>query len=146
MKKLEFSITINAPKQKVWDTMLTLETYQQWVGASWPDSTYEGAWEKGNFLKFIGEDKNGTLAEIIELKEYDYVLAKHVAILLADGVEDRESTFAQNWVGILENYFFSEKDGQTALVIKIETQPDWEKMFNDGWPKALAKLKSMCEQ
>jgi uncharacterized protein YndB with AHSA1/START domain len=146
MKKLEFSITINAPKQKVWDTMLTLETYQQWVGASWPDSTYEGAWEEGNFLKFIGEDKSGTLAEIIELKEYDYVLAKHVAILLADGVEDRESAFAQNWVGILENYFFSEKDGQTALVIKIETQPDWEKMFNDGWPNALAKLKSMCEQ
>jgi hypothetical protein len=29
--------------------------------------------------------------------------------------------------------------------VEINIYPDWEKMFSDGWPKALAKLKEIYE-
>lgn len=33
MKKLHFSTTINAPKEKVWHTMLDDSTYREWIKA-----------------------------------------------------------------------------------------------------------------
>lgn len=146
MEKLEYKIEIKASIQKVWDTMLSLDTYEQWVAASWPDSTYEGEWKKDSQIKFIGNDKSGTLAEIVELKLYECVFARHIAILLEGGVIDTESDFAKNWIGIAENYFFSEANGSTKLKIEIESPLDFVKMFNDGWPNALKKLKEICEK
>ncbi|MDQ5893468.1 MAG: hypothetical protein QG640_480, partial [Patescibacteria group bacterium] len=31
MQKIHFSIQINAPKEKVWDTMLGEATYREWT-------------------------------------------------------------------------------------------------------------------
>ena len=31
MEKLNFKIEINAPKEKVWDTMLNKDTYKAWT-------------------------------------------------------------------------------------------------------------------
>ena len=64
----------------------------------------------------------------------------------AGGVEDRESEFAKNWIGITESYTFNSAGESTELTINIETRDEWKKMFTDGWPNALSKLKAMCEQ
>jgi len=40
MNNLQFTIDINAPKEKVWDVMLTKETYDQWAGAFQEGSTF----------------------------------------------------------------------------------------------------------
>ena len=43
MEKLHFSISIKAPKEKVWDTMLNDVTYRQWTSVfNPPGSYYEG--------------------------------------------------------------------------------------------------------
>lgn len=146
MEKLKFSIAIACDKQKVWDTMLQPETYKEWVGASWPDSSYKGQWVENADIRFICEDGSGTLAHIESLVPYQYILAKHVAILNAGGVEDRDSEFAKNWIGITESYTYNAMPEGTELVIEIQTQPEWKAMFVEGWPNALAKLKTMCEQ
>ena len=49
MDKLHFAIDVNAPKHKVWDTMLEDSTYRQWTrpfnqNGSW----YEGDWSAGS--------------------------------------------------------------------------------------------------
>lgn len=59
---------------------------------------------------------------------------------------DRESEFAKNWIGISESYTFNSTGEDTELIVNIETREEWKKMFNDGWPGALSKLKEMCEQ
>ena len=64
----------------------------------------------------------------------------------ADGSEDRTSEIARGWIGTTEQYTFKEHDGSTDLIVEIETTPEWEAMFNDGWPNALAKLKEICER
>jgi uncharacterized protein YndB with AHSA1/START domain len=146
MKKLEFKIDINANAKRVWDTMLNLETYKQWVSVSWPGSIYQGQWKKGENLKFISPDQGGTMATIVDLRPYEYILAKHIAVINPDGTEDKNSDIAKGWIGTTEAYIFTEQNGKTEVKVEINTYPDWEKMFSDGWPNALKKLKEITER
>jgi uncharacterized protein YndB with AHSA1/START domain len=146
MEKLEYKIVISAPVKKVWDTMLNKETYVQWVAKSWPDSSYEGKWSKGEKIKFTGPDGSGTLAEIVESKPYERILARHIAVLLPGGIEDRTSEVAKGWVDITEEYRFAEQGGKTTVTVFIHANPEWKKMFDDGWPTALEELKKLSER
>jgi uncharacterized protein YndB with AHSA1/START domain len=146
METLEFKITIAAPAQHVWNTMLDDKTYREWTGESWPGSFYEGAWKEGNTLRFIGPDGSGTLAKLTHHRPYTFSRAEHLAILRNGGVEDRDSPEAKNWIGTTESYTFTETPGGTTLLVRIETHPDFTGMFKDGWQNALAKLKEMCER
>jgi uncharacterized protein YndB with AHSA1/START domain len=147
VKTLQYEITIDATPQKVWETMLDKETYVQWAGVSWPGSSYHGEWKKGSSIRFTGEEGGGgTLAEITELEPYSRVAADHVAVLLEDGSEDRESDMAKGWIGTTEAYTFTGENGSTKLDVEITTAPEWASMFDEGWPKALEALKQLAEQ
>jgi uncharacterized protein YndB with AHSA1/START domain len=146
MEHLQYKVVIAAPAKVVWDTMLQKETYIQWVSTAWPNSSYEGQWKKGEKIRFIGPDGSGTLAEIVELKPYERVLAKHIAILGKGGTEDSTSEVAKDWVGITEEYNFTERNGQTEVRVDIGTTPQWRAMFDEGWPVALQDLKRIAER
>ena len=145
MEKLQSKIDIAATPKKVWDRMIQPDTYREWVNAAWPGSYYEGNWRKGENVKFISPGQGGTLATIVEYRPYEYILAKHIAVINADGTEDRDSETAKNWIGTTESYTFSERNGKTELITEMNTNPEWRKMFAD-MPKALAKLKEISER
>ena len=69
MEHLHYSIQINAPQQKVWDTMLGEETYKEWSSVFNPDPTaetyMEGSWDEGSDIKFLGKEKDGTVSGMI---------------------------------------------------------------------------------
>ena len=67
--------------------MLNAETYKEWINVSWPGSYYKGNWNQGENVKFISPDAGGTLATLIECKPYEFILAKHVAVINSDGTE-----------------------------------------------------------
>jgi uncharacterized protein YndB with AHSA1/START domain len=146
MKNLEYKIVISAPAKKVWETMLNEETYKQWVAKSWPNSFYEGKWAKGEKIKFIGPEGTGTLAEIVEFKPYERILARHIAVLGKGGVEDRTSEDAKGWIGTTEEYRFAEDKGKTTVTVLMGTTKEWAKMFDQGWPPALEELKKLAER
>ena len=147
MKKVEFKTEIDAKRDKVWNTMLEKETYREWVNAGWPGSTYEGKWKQGETLRFLGEgNQGGTMAKLVEVRQPEYIKAEHIAVITKEGKEDRTSEEANRWVGTTEEYTFTEKNGKTELKVTINTAPQWESMFKDGWPNALNKLKEICER
>jgi uncharacterized protein YndB with AHSA1/START domain len=146
MKTLQYSITINAPREKVWDTMLGADTYGKWTGVSWPGSRYEGDWKEGSQIRFVGPDGGGTVARITSVEPYKLVDAEHIAVIGEDGREDLDSDVAKTWVGTTERYTFNDKGGSTELVVDISTYPEWEAMFEEGWPDALEALKRLSEQ
>ena len=57
MKKLTYSININAPAEIVFEMMLGEATYKQWTAAFNPTSDFEGGWNKGDKIYFIGYDE-----------------------------------------------------------------------------------------
>src|SRR5690606_4647550 len=103
MKKLQFSIFINASKEKVWDTMLGEDTYRQWTKAFNPTSRFEGDWSEGSKILFIGTDENGEneggmVSRIAENRPYEYISIEHLGFVQG-GVEDTESEHIKEWIG-----------------------------------------------
>jgi hypothetical protein len=152
MKTIQFKIEINATAQKVYDAMLGLtnkSTYEYWVSVFNPTSTYEGSWEKGSKIYFVGVDENGKKGGMVSLIEANqpatFVSIKHYGFL--DGeVEITTGELVEKWTGGHENYTFQEQEGKTILTVDLDTVEDYEDFFNTTYPKALEKLKEISEQ
>lgn len=143
---ITFETTINAPVEKVWDMMLGVtdkKTYEEWTTAFSPGSTYEGAWEVGSKIEFVDQEHTGgMIAEIAENRPYEFLSIKHLS-MIKDGKPDLEE--AKEWFPAFENYTFTSKDGGTHLSVSIDMAEPYVEMFSQMWPKALEKLKAICE-
>jgi uncharacterized protein YndB with AHSA1/START domain len=53
-KTLTFSVSIQAPRRLVWDTMLGAETYKAWTAAFCEGSSFTGSWDEGSKIQFSG--------------------------------------------------------------------------------------------
>ncbi|PNQ72571.1 tungsten formylmethanofuran dehydrogenase [Hanstruepera neustonica] len=151
MKQLVYSITVDASAKKVYDTMLGLEninTYEQWTAAFNPTSTYEGSWDKGSKIYFVGTDgdgnRGGMVSEIAENIPNEYVSIRHYGILKGE-TEITEGPEVEPWAGGLENYRFTETDGKTTISVETDSDSEYESYFNETWPKALQVLKELVE-
>ncbi len=151
MKKLQFNVKINAPVNKVYDVMLGISnktTYEQWTALFNPTSSYEGSWIKGNKILFIGTDekgeKGGMVSEIAENIPGKFVSIKHIGLLVA-GKEITEGPEVEKWTGSFENYSFEESNGISTVGVELDTTEDFANYMNESYPKALDKLKEICE-
>ena len=152
MKKLQFKKDIKASAEKVYNTMLgigVIETYQQWTSEFNPTSTYEGSWEKGSKIYFVGTDENGKrggmVAEIADNIPFRFVSIRHYGILDGEN-EITEGAEIEKWAGGLENYSLQERDGVTTVTVDIDVTEDYLDYFNTTWPRALGKLKEIAEK
>ncbi len=149
MSKLNFSIVIDAPISKVWDTMLEDKTYRIWTEEFSPGSHYIGSWDEGSKILFLGPANNGKLSGMVsrikENKFHKFISIEHLGEVL-DGVEDTTSDRVKIWAGALENYTFIDRGDKTELVVDLDINEEFKEMFEGMWPKALQKLKSICEK
>ena len=145
MQKLHFSIQINAPKEKVWDTMLNKETYEQWTTAFGHPGSYEGDWNEGSDINFLAPNEKGTmdgmLSHVKENRLYEFLSLEHQGVMI-DGKESTDN----DWAGALENYTFTEKDGGTEVTVDIDVDDEMVEEFQTAWPLALQKLKELSEK
>ncbi|MCZ8353094.1 MAG: SRPBCC domain-containing protein [Cyclobacteriaceae bacterium] len=152
MKKLVFKKDIRSSAQKVYETMLGLKnknTYEFWTAAFNPTSSYEGSWEKGSKMYFIGVDENGKKGGMVSLiKENQvglFVSIQHVGFL--DGeVEVTSGEQVEKWAGGHENYLYQEQNGITTVTVELDTIDEYVDYFNNTYPAALSKLKEIAEQ
>ncbi|MCB0804600.1 MAG: SRPBCC domain-containing protein [Bacteroidales bacterium] len=147
--KIHFDIEINCPAKKVYDIMLDKENYEIWTKEFNAESTFEGSWKKGSEIRFIGigEDgrKGGMLSRIRENIPGRFISMEHFGIIEGDN-ERTEGEDIEKWSGGREEYTFVEKDGITTLSVDTDTIPEFSGYFDESWPKALQKLKSLCEE
>ncbi|MBK8983827.1 MAG: SRPBCC domain-containing protein [Ignavibacteria bacterium] len=149
MKKLKISETINSPKEKVWENTFGENTYPEWTEVFAPGSHVKGSWEKGSRIKFLAPDNEGKmqgmLSEIVENKPFEFLSIKHLGFI-KDGAEDTESPEVKAWAPSFENYTFTETDGVTLLTVEMDTTDEYYDYFMETWPKALQKIKHICEK
>ncbi len=60
--KQHFDILIQAPRQRVWSTMLESPTYEQWTSAFCEGSHYKGSWDEGATIRFFDPAGNGMVS------------------------------------------------------------------------------------
>jgi hypothetical protein len=152
MEKLQFKVIINATVTKVYDFMLGINsksTYEQWTSLFNPTSSYEGSWQKGNKILFIGIDekgeRGGMVSKIVENIPNRFVSIQHYGLLKADK-EITEGPEVEKWANGFENYTFEENNGTTTVTVDLDTTEDFLGYMNQTYPKALEKLKELCEK
>ncbi len=144
MEKLKFSIKINAPREKVYKMMLEDESYRKWTEAFYPGSYAETDWKKGSKAKFLSPEGDGMVSRIAENIPNEYVSIEHLGMIVK-GVEDTTSEAVKPWAGAMENYTFRDSDGETEVLVDMDSDEEYSKMFSEMWPKALSKLKEISE-
>lgn len=152
MKNLQFTIKINTSVNRVYDLMLGISnksTYEQWTALFNPTSTYEGNWNKGSKMLFVGIDeqgeKGGMVSEIIDNRLNQFISIQHVG-LVKGNVEITEGPEVEKWANGFENYTFEETEGITTVTIDLDLSEDFSDYMNETYPKALKKLKEICEE
>ena len=151
MKKIQFKADINAPAPKVYDAMLGISnkaTYEQWTALFNPTSTYDGSWNKGSKILFVGTDekgeKGGMVSEISDNIPNRFVSIRHYGLVKGDQ-EITEGPEVEKWANSFENYSFEEHNGTTTVTVDLDTTEDFIDYMNQKYPMALDKLKEMCE-
>jgi hypothetical protein len=152
MEKINFKKEIKAPAQKVYETMLGLKnksTYEQWTAAFNPTSTYEGSWNLGSKMLFVGTDENGKkggmVSEIVANTPAVFVSIKHNGFLDGD-TEITTGELVEKWAGGHENYTFEESHGITTVTVSIDVIDEYLEYFNNTYPVALDLLKTLSEK
>jgi len=149
MKTLRYATTIRAPREAVWAAMLGPETYRAWTapfceGSGCESSYYEGSWNTGDRIRFLAPNGDGMASAIAESRPPEFVSIRHLG-LVKDGIEDTTSEAAMAWASAFENYAFAETNGATEVTVEMQMPADFDAFMDEAWPKALAKLKSICE-
>lgn len=147
MEKMKFSISINAPKEKVWQTLWNDASYRKWTSVFMEGShAVTDNWKEGSKVLFMDPKGNGMVSSVAANKPNEFMSFKHLGEV-KDGVEDTTSEKVKAWAGALENYTLKGNNEKTELLVEMEMNlsPDFKDYFVNTWPKALDKLKEAAE-
>jgi uncharacterized protein YndB with AHSA1/START domain len=146
---MHFEITINTNAEKVFNIMLDEEKYKEWTYEFNPSSHFKGSWEKGSKMLFIGTSSDGNTGGMIsKIKENipgRFISIEHLGEI-KNGKEVNSGPEVDEWSGALENYTLKDVDGATLLEIDIDSIQKFKSYFAETWPKALKRLKLICEK
>ena len=140
MTTLNFSVEINAPKEKVWQILWDDQSYRQWTSVFMEGSYAKSDWQEGSKIEFLTPKGDGMYSTIHKKIDNSQMVFKHLGEV-KDGVET-----PSNWGDAFESYFLTEKGTGTELRVELNTTEDYQKYFNDTFPKALNLVKQLAEK
>jgi uncharacterized protein YndB with AHSA1/START domain len=142
MNEMQFTIEIQARKEKVWDTLWQDETFREWAGLIDPGTYMKGELKEGNEVEFISAENGYGVTSLVEkVIPNEYVRLLHSADTQDTGTRER----AKEWTGGAESYTLTETDGITTLTAVFDVPPELEDYFQTAYPKALNRLKELAE-
>ena len=143
MKELQFSIEINASKERVWSTLWKDVTFRDWSSMIDEGTYMKGKMIEGNEVQFISSVNGYGVTSLIEKLEPNvFVLFRHAADTKESGEQERE----KEWTGGKESYSLSGKNGVTTLIVKQDIPQEQEETFKIRLPKALERIKTLAEK
>jgi len=143
MKKLQFSLEIKAPSEKVWNTLWEDKTFRDWSSLVDEGTYMVGEIKEGNEVQFISSVSGYGVTSLVEkLAINEFVLFRQMADTKDSGERKRE----KEWTGGTESYSLAENDGLTTLTVDIDVPPGQEETFKVRYPKALERVKILAEK
>lgn len=145
MEKQQFRITINAPRETVWETLWNDDSYRAWTSVFSEGSYAKTDWKKGSKALFLGSTGEGMVSTIAENIPNEFMSIKHIGTV-KDGVEDLESESTRQWAGAMENYTLKTVNDKTELIVDMDITDEYKDYFMNIFPKALEKVKELAEK
>jgi hypothetical protein len=146
MEKLNFSRSIDAPREKVWQVLWDDSSYREWTSVFSNGSYAETEdWAEGSTVRFLDSSGQGMVSTVVANNPFKFMSFRHLG-MVKDGVEDTDSDQVKAWAGAMENYTLDQSNGTTNLVIDIDITPEYKEYFDRTWPQALDKIKTLSEQ
>ena len=143
MQKMQFSIKMDASKEKVWETLWGDKTFRDWGNIIDEGQYMVGKIAEGSEVQFISSVSGFGVTSVIEkLIPHEYVAFKQIADTMDSGEQERE----KEWTGGMESYELVEKKGITKLIVKTDVPPGQEETFKVRFPKALERVKILAEK
>ena len=91
MKKIQFSIEINAAKARVWETLWEDITFRDWANIIDEGTYMKGVMKEGNEIQFISSVSGYGVTDLVEkLNPNEFVLFRHGADTKESGQQERE--------------------------------------------------------
>lgn len=144
LKRLQWSVDIAAPASRVYQILVGPESYKQWTSAFGDGLYFEGSWQQGQPIRFLTPSGHGVVSEIAENKPNEFISIRHLGYIADNGIEDTSSEAIRAWAPAYENFTFTAAPQGTTLTVDQDMTDEFEGMV-EAWPRALAKLKALCE-
>lgn len=144
MKKFQFNVEINAPKEKVWYSLWDDDNYETWTEAFCEGSHAVSGWEVGNKIHFLDPKGSGMASKIVEKKPFESIAFSHITEIV-NHEEQPINENIQRWSGCIEQYILSGNNGNTSLHVEVESVEEYEDFFTTMFPNALQKVKEIAE-
>ena len=128
----------------MWEVLWGDATYPQWTAAFAEGSRVETNWKTGSKVLFLDGEGHGMVSMIAENIPNEVMSFRHLGIF-NNGKEDMDVARKKGWTGAIEHYRLQSIDGKTKLTIDQDLEAESKDQFLDMWPKALEKLKEICE-
>lgn len=146
MKRLRFSIDIDAPREKVWKVLWEDATFRDWADIVDKGSYAVGDWKEGGKIQFLSSVTGyGVLSMIKKLVPNEYVSFEQLADI-KDGKEQPFDDKAKEWAGGSESYSLKENAGVTTISVEIDVPDEHKDEFENKFPKALERVKVLAEE
>ena len=146
MEKINFTTSINAPREKVWKDLWDDDSYRAWTSAFTEGSYAEtDDWKEGSKVLFLSPSGDGMVSKVAANKKNEFMSFEHLGVV-KNGVEDTESESVKEWAGARENYTLKEENGKTKLVVDLESTDEFKDYFTKTFPVALEKVKELAEK
>ena len=142
MRKLHFSIDIDAPREHVWNVLWEDGTFRDWTSVFAEGSYAVSDWEEGSKVQFLDPGSGSGMAAVIEKKTpHAFMSFRHVA-----EIKNGQEQPPASWSGAHENYTLTEHRGGTTLSVDLDAPDEFREMFEDKFPKALQRVKTLSER
>lgn len=149
MKRIHLERTLPAPPEIVWELIVDPDQYRLWTDVFSPGSGFTGSWEKGGKIRFTAPDEagveSGMLSEIADSRWPEHISIHHVGLLL-NGLEDKASSFAREWVPSFENYTLSRTpEGGCRFQLAQDLPESRIAEFTARWETAFERMAQLIE-
>lgn len=145
MQKQNYSVLIDAPKERIWKELWNDSSYRKWTAVFYEGSHAVTDWKEGSTVLFLNPDKDGMYSIIDKCIENELMSIKHIGIV-KKGIEMPPDEESQKWAGSEEIYTLTEKDGKTELKVNVDVDEGYLEFFDNAFPKALAIVKELSEK
>jgi uncharacterized protein YndB with AHSA1/START domain len=140
MTTLNFSVHINAQKEKVWEVLWSDAGYRRWTSVFSEGSYAESDWEEGSNIRFLSPTGDGMFGVIQKKVPFDEMVFEHRGEI-KNGLEENK-----DWAGALEGYYLKENGNTTGLRVQLDIMEEYADYFSDTFPKALEMMKQLAEK